>query len=354
MKTQFRVGELNDCGILLIYSMKDEIQINPDYQRMGEIWTLEKRQLLIDSIINGYDIPKIYFHEFEKQKVIDGTAKSFAIVDGKQRLTAIWEFIENKFALAADFVYLPDPTVKAANMTYKDIANTFNNLKIRFDQKRLPIFTIQTEDIELIEDMFSRLNEAVPLNAAEKRNAWPGVLPKTIRSVAKHKFFSECLPFKNVRYRHFDIVTKFLLIEHEGKITDTKKAYLDELVETYATKAETDASALEAKCIPILDAMATLFTKDDWLLRSVGMVTLFYVLFRNAISQKWVNKITRPMFTHFEDARLANRAKAEEKISKASYKLLEFDRLSQSPNDQVAIEFRVGVLETFVKNKAGV
>ena len=39
-------------AIMALYSEKDEILLNPDYQRMGGVWTLDKKQLLMDSILN--------------------------------------------------------------------------------------------------------------------------------------------------------------------------------------------------------------------------------------------------------------------------------------------------------------
>ena len=63
-------------------------------------------------------------------------------------------------------------------MTYSDLGFKYPLLKARFDATSLSVISVRTEDIELIEDMFSRLNEAVPLNAPEKRNAFGGPLPK--------------------------------------------------------------------------------------------------------------------------------------------------------------------------------
>lgn len=89
---------------------------------------------------------------------------------------------------------------------------------------------VDTDDQELIEDMFSRLNEAVPLNAAEKRNALGGELVSVIRDVANHEFFSKCVSFGNKRYQHREVAARFILIEENvrtlGKIIDTKKEYL--------------------------------------------------------------------------------------------------------------------------------
>ena len=62
--------------ILSTYSERDEIIVNPEYQRKGGVWTTEKKQLLIDSILNKYDIPKIYFHQL---KILDGILQKILI-----------------------------------------------------------------------------------------------------------------------------------------------------------------------------------------------------------------------------------------------------------------------------------
>ena len=96
MNKDFSVGGLNDASVLLIYSQKRNIQLDPPYQREGGIWTPEKRQLLIDSIINGFDIPKLYFHEFSPMKIVGSRKYKYAIVDGRQRLESIWSFIDDE------------------------------------------------------------------------------------------------------------------------------------------------------------------------------------------------------------------------------------------------------------------
>src|SRR6185436_6957201 len=109
----------------------------------------------------------------------------------------IVKFIDDGFALGADFEYLEDPKVKAAGMNYSELAKTYPKVKSRFDSFSLPIVTVETDEIELIEDMFSRLNEAVPLNAPEKRRAIGGDMVKAIDDVSKHAFFAKKVKFGN-------------------------------------------------------------------------------------------------------------------------------------------------------------
>lgn len=64
---------------------------SPDYQR-GYVWTLEDRQRLVQSIFDRADIGKFLFLEYPHPEY------RLEVVDGKQRLNAICEFYEGRFA----------------------------------------------------------------------------------------------------------------------------------------------------------------------------------------------------------------------------------------------------------------
>lgn len=353
MNKDFTIGSLNDGSVLLIYSQRKNIEIDPPYQREGGIWTPDKRQLLIDSVINGFDIPKIYFHEFSPMKEVGSKKYRYAIVDGRQRLQAIWDFIDDDFPLSDDFEYIHDSTVKAGGLTYSGLAEEYPDLKIALDGKTLPITLIRTNDLELIEEMFSRLNEAVPLNAQEKRVAWGGPIRDVTKDMVKHKFFAHKIKVSKKRYKHLEIATKFLLFEAHNKVVDTKKQSLDIFVKQYKKKTLKDAKAIQAKCTKVLDAIAAKFSNNDSLLGSVGMLSIYYLLFRQAIAQKWGDKIQRTVFTKFETLIKKNRelAAKDDDDENVDLDLLEFSRLSQSPNDAGAIRFRVDTLVDFVKKQ---
>jgi hypothetical protein len=342
----FRLGNYPSSSVLYVYSTRDGIWFDPPYQRMGDVWSLEKRQLLLDSILNGFDIPKLYFHEFFPPKTIAARKRSYAIVDGKQRLRSIFDFIEGTFGLASDFVLFAEPSKKLAGLTYQDLAMSHPDVKARLDGFVLPIVTIRTSDIELIEDMFSRLNEAVPLNAAEKRNAFGGPLPAVIRSLSKHEFFEKKVPFDNRRYRHFEVLTKFLYFQHSGKLRDTKKVYLDAFVSHFRDASA--AARLKESCKQVLDNMSTVFIDEDPLLRAQGMIVLYYFLYQDSERGSWHRSPTRSSLESFEEKRKRNRTSAEDDVAQADYELLEFDRLAQSLNDSVALNYRYAVMRKYV------
>jgi uncharacterized protein with ParB-like and HNH nuclease domain len=68
-----------------IYRRRDRYDI-PDWQR-EEVWDDDKKQRLIDSILRGWKLPKFYF--------VKNSDDEYEVVDGQQRLSAIFEFCSN-------------------------------------------------------------------------------------------------------------------------------------------------------------------------------------------------------------------------------------------------------------------
>ena len=341
--------------ILRIYSEREYINISPEYQRKGEIWTLQKKQLLIDSILNDYDVPKLYFHYYSpNQKKELGLNYDYGIIDGRQRLEAIWDFMDGKFAISEDFVYLADTSINATDLTYKDLASSFPKLKIRFDSFTLPIILVETEDLELIEDMFSRLNEAVPLNAAEKRNAFGGIMARLIRDVADHDFFYKKIAFKNTRFQYREVAARLLFmvysLRQNEKIVDTKKAFLDKFVIIFKKEEKEElAYAIYNEVVSVLDIMNSIFIVNDNLLKSQHIIVVYFLLCKKALENDSLNKITRQNLILFYEELARNRDIAENDITEAKFEYLEFIRLSQQgTNDANSIKERTRILVDYL------
>lgn len=343
--SRFEINSLQRSSAWSLYRMRDRIKMNPVYQRQGDIWNKSKRQLLIDTMINGFDVPKLYLHKFQIPIEENGVTYEYAMIDGKQRAEAIFDFIDNAFPLDPEFSYMSDSSINLAGLTYIELAKNFPEIKQDFDSFNLDVITIDTDETELIEDLFSRLNEAMPLNAAEKRNAKPGPIPGVVREIVNHVFFDKKVPFKNSRYRHYDIAAKMLLMSSRKNIGDTKKANIDRFFSDHEEKTLADVQALKDAVLKVLDVMAPVFTDDEPLLKSVGMISLFYLLFRRASEEKKIDEIQRSDFVKFEDLRSTNRKRAAEDKKDVNFEMLEFDRFSQSPNDGIALRYRLAVID---------
>lgn len=343
--------QLPHSTVLSVYVERDAIWVDPEYQRQGEVWSLEKKQLLIDSIINRYDIPKLYFHKLDRTTTIK-KKKLYAVIDGRQRLEAIFGFLDGDFSLSEDFEYVPDETVIAAGFSYSDLAKKLPKLKQRLESFTLPITVVEADDLELIEEMFSRLNEAVPLNAAEKRNAIGGDMTKAFATLASHTFFSKKIRFTDHRYRHREVAARLIFLEHSvqaNRLADTKKPLLDQLARDFKSGKKTQVTKLLKAVSAVLEEMSHIFTNKDILLSAQAAVPVFYLLLREASLSGSIKKITRAKLIAFNEARQENRLVAENDIRKADFDLLEYDRMSQQgTNDASSIRERLRIVSKFL------
>ena len=84
----------NDISSLLSKVYHAGVNFNPQYQR-DLVWTMDQKLSLLDSIFNNIDIGKFTFikHEFDQDRQF-----YYEILDGKQRLTTICEYYEDRFA----------------------------------------------------------------------------------------------------------------------------------------------------------------------------------------------------------------------------------------------------------------
>ncbi|GAA1227998.1 DUF262 domain-containing protein [Rhodoglobus aureus] len=356
--TELEINKLRNSTVSYLYAIRDEIDMSPSYQRQGAVWSLSKQQLLIDSLLNEFDIPKLYFHLFPTPRVgSNGKKMRYALVDGRQRLEAIFRFMENKFALDKDFVYLADESLNIGGLTFKEIMELHPGMLSRLQSTTLDVVSIRTDDLELIEELFSRLNEAVPLNAAEKRNAFGGPCPPAVRTLVMNDFFTSRLPFSNQRYRHLDLAAKFLYWEESlsqrrivEPVRDAKKFRLDTFFKEMKEERDGAAQVLgfTDSCLQRQTSLAEIFIENDPLLASTGMVSLYYLL-----HQMRTNKgrpfPSRSHLREFDEDRRADIDPNDTEVTLGEYELLEFNRLSQSPNDGSALTYRLGVLDAYLR-----
>lgn len=84
----------NDIDSLIHKVYHGGVDFNPDYQR-DLVWSMEQKLSLMDSIFNNIEIGKFTFirHDFASKRNF-----YYEILDGKQRLSTICEFYEDRFA----------------------------------------------------------------------------------------------------------------------------------------------------------------------------------------------------------------------------------------------------------------
>src|ERR1044071_8473516 len=131
--------------------LKERARISfPEYQRQPNLWSVEKKSLLIDSILRDIDIPKLYFFLASKD--------SYEVVDGQQRLWAIWEFVDGNYSYKSNGI---SKKFSALTKTQRD----------RIIDYKLQITLIENADDEYLRQLFLRLQLGLLLITGEKLHA---------------------------------------------------------------------------------------------------------------------------------------------------------------------------------------
>ena len=283
--------------LISLNKRRKQINTNPDYQRPS-VWTRNQKQLLIDSILRDYDIPKIYLHQVSKEQ--------YDVVDGQQRIRTIWSFYDNEFPLAKDADDVNGHVV--AEKYYKDLDPEVSDI---IDMYNLDLVILDDKTEEEIREMFLRLQNGTSLKAQEKRNAIPSKMRDFVKSVANHNFFYK-VDFKDSRFTYDLIAAQMCNLALNGKIVNIKDKDLNDM---YWNNLNFDKNCQQAKIIfKILDYLDTMFPSQAPELKRYSVISLFILIMdlmpnydirgRETDLQKW--------FISFEGNRAKDKMKEAE------------------------------------------
>ena len=248
------------------------------YQR-EKVWSEEKKSFLIDSILKNYPIPPVFF----RMKIDQDTGLTlYDVIDGKQRLTTIIDFIEGKIVLPDDFGDDCIGNSELNGATFKDL-DRFEKYKRQFWKYRIPVIFIDTDSDELINNVFDRLNRnGEPLVPQELRHAKYGdsKLYRDIEELMENnvwkEMFSKILETDRMEDKEFMSELLFLTLEH--KIVSYTKNTLDELYTKW--KDSITKSNIE-KCEKIMEYIEDL--KLDYKGFKINRVSHLYAIWGIAI-----------------------------------------------------------------------
>lgn len=343
-KDFFKVAPFEAKTLSWWKARRAKIDMSPPYQRRGRLWSATDKAYLIDSILNGFDVPKLYMADFSwGDSGLNQKKLPYAIIDGKQRLEALFDFYDGNITLNDDFVYRADPSLRLAGLGYRDLLKNFSEVAEIFDTYNLSVMSVIATSEEPINELFVRLNRNKPLTGAEIRNAMGGAAPAIFRQVGSHEFFREYVAFAVLRGQDLNTAAKLVMFEFLGEVTSTKKANMDQFVKTAAK----DRGRLELsarRVMDTLDSMTEVFLPKDRLLSSSGTVPVYYWLVRN-LHTKQLSRV-RPFLHWFEETRRLNRQVAASGSAGATVNadMTAYDNLNRSTNDETSHTGRIEIL----------
>jgi hypothetical protein len=155
VSSQFTVAEY--CAGM----KRNEIIVNKEYQRSDKVWPDVARSYLIETILKGFPIPKLYLYQ-----VTDVKSKKThkEIVDGQQRSAAIQSFFNDQFRISKSA-----ENEDVRNKRYSELEEEHQQAFLAYGVD-VDLFVSATPS-EVVE-VFRRMNSyTVPLNPEEQRHA---------------------------------------------------------------------------------------------------------------------------------------------------------------------------------------
>ena len=202
------VLQTSDFSLQGLKEMVDSqvIDLSPKYQRR-ERWEIERQSELIESFLLNVPVPPIYLAE-EDYGI-------YSIIDGKQRITAVSDYLNNGFPLRKleEFSDLN-------GARFRDLPRTLQNaLKVR---PYLRVITLLKQSHPRLKyEVFIRLNRGgIQLNNQEIRNvAFRGALNDQIYAASEHILLRSALKIDGPKSAAFqqmqdaEYVLRFLTLQ---------------------------------------------------------------------------------------------------------------------------------------------
>lgn len=177
-----------------------EINLNPDFQRNGGLWSQKQQSQLIESLMLKIPLPTFYFDASNEDK--------WVVIDGLQRLTAFKNFMVDKTLELEGLEYLTE----FKGYTFDKLPRQYYR---RIRETQITIYTVEkgTPD-DVVFNIFKRINTGgLVLTPQEIRHAlYQGPVTELIGKMVKEQAFKEATTnsLREIRMADREYVTRFI------------------------------------------------------------------------------------------------------------------------------------------------
>lgn len=249
---------------------RGETVLSPKFQRRP-VWDYKAKSYLIDSIVSGFPIPRIFIRESTN---LDMSAKR-EIIDGQQRLKTIFDFLNDGFKISKVH------NIEFGNKTYSELPED-----VKRDFLKYPISAVLLIDLSDNEvfDIFARLNTySVKLNNQELLNSQFFGLYKQLvyRLAQEYRSFwisSGILSEKNIsRMEDAKLVSDLLAVIVKNKVESNSFEQSKKIYAQYDDEFK-DSKTIEDNFKHTLDLFCKVY-EDNFSETSFSKLPLFYSTF---------------------------------------------------------------------------
>jgi hypothetical protein len=224
-----------DIGLLHQLYESGQLTLAPEFQR-NSVWPSAAKAYLIDTILNDRPIPLLFFQRTTSPQ---SGRQTYTVIDGQQRLRAIFEFLDDRYRLA-------NGSKKYSKKRFSEIASEFQDQITNYDLIIQEISGYSDNDIR---DMFVRINRyVVQLSPQELRHAkGSGRFHDYVERLGKEHFWKDYKIYSSKmlqRMRAVEFAAELTILLIEGP--QDKKSSVDLYYGRYQHKFG-EGSAIESK-----------------------------------------------------------------------------------------------------------
>ncbi len=329
--------KVRDWEIEKICKKRSNITL-PEYQREKRLWNETDKRNLIDSILKGIDIPKLYFYKVPDTKI-------YEVVDGQQRLWAIWDFYDGMYRL-------------------KD-RRTFSSLqpaeKDKITKYKLQITEITEATDEELRLLFLRLQLGLLLKTGEKLHALTGTIKDFVfKKMSMHRFMRAIVNISKKRFSKETLCAQICINSyHKAKSNTFFRTRFKDLEDFFIAGKNSKGKELKFlnerfdSILFVFRILGKYFRGKKHLLKNRSFVLSIYLLVEELIKDKSPGEISAVMpsfvrFVEFFLRRLKEEIQAGiERKNKDLYNFQSY--LNNATGEKYQITNRHEELETFFK-----
>lgn len=252
---------------------RGELIPDPEWQR-GYIWNPKDERLLIDSILRNIPIPKFFLtEEFNPKK---GVCVHY-VVDGQQRLKAIYRFLNNKYTVEIEGkeYYFKDLDVKTqqkitvyklnghymVNYTISDVTFLFQRLnRTGIKLTNMEFWNSEyhkTNVIKMVRDIYENIFDFPPKRDYRDYDDedYEKLRKSYVAAIYTEENIKRMLPLDDI----IDLSNCLM----KGTVESGAKGELESFLDKKKNISEKDWAALKVKFKAIIDIIKEIFSKKD-------------------------------------------------------------------------------------------
>jgi hypothetical protein len=314
------------------------IVLDPDYQREN-VWNFKQKSELIESVLMGIPLPVMYFAQDKYGKL--------QVIDGRQRLTAFFEFLENKFSISSAPIL--------TNLKGKKFKELEPLEQSKIEDCQMVIYVIKPQTPDRVKfDIFDRVNRGgTQLNKQEMRNAlYHGKSTTLLRELSNCKEFLQATGHAINKKRMKDryLILRFLAfylwkkkkLIYEGEPVEYKSdidEFLGKTMEIINNMDDQDVNKLKEIFIRSMRNSFNILGQDGFRIPGKGRKRPINMALFESLSYL----MSHDNVEHYKDI---IRIKVEELFAQKGF----IQSLTDKVDSSTSVYFRFAIMDTILEN----